>query len=92
MAEKIQAERGTNRTFYNLEPDYTRPVYQMPSDIEGRLFRHIVFLYGEEAAPGIIVELKRLLTVHCAHKPQELCEVEKSYDPEEGLPKRMWSL
>lgn len=83
MAEKMQTERGTKRISYNLEPDYTKPLDRMPSDIEGRLFRHIVFLYGEEAAPGIIVELKRLLTVHCAHKPQELCEVEKSYDPEE---------
>lgn len=83
MAEKTQTEGGTKRTFYNLEPDYTRPVYRMPSDIEGRLLRHIVFLYGEETAPDIVFELKRLLAVHCAHKPQELRELEQSYDPEE---------
>lgn len=82
MNEELPENRE-NRIFYNLEPDYTKPLYETPPDIENRLLRHLSFLYGQETASSILPELRRLLVVHCAHKPQALIDYEHSYDPGE---------
>jgi sucrose phosphorylase len=41
------------------------------------------FLYGESEAEKWMPELERVLRVHHAHKPQELIDLEKDYDPTE---------
>jgi sucrose phosphorylase len=41
------------------------------------------FLYGEAAAGTCMPELERILKVHCAHKPLQMIESEKDFDPTE---------
>ena len=41
------------------------------------------FLYGEDEAKAWMPELRRILKVHYAHKPQEMIEAEKDIDPAE---------
>jgi sucrose phosphorylase len=47
------------------------------------MFSRLKFLYGEEQAKSYMPELERLLRVHYAHKPQELIDREKDFNPEE---------
>ncbi len=72
-----------NRTTYCSKPDYTRPVLEISSKARERMFSRLKFLYGEELANTYIPELERVLKVHYAHKPQELIEQEKDFNPEE---------
>ena len=71
------------RTFYDADPDFTRPLYKIPDDIRERMLGRLRFLYGESAAGAILPELERILQVHQAHKPPEMLEKEKTYDPRE---------
>ena len=71
------------RTFYDADPDFTRPLYKIPDDIRERMLGRLRFLYGDAAAGTIMPELERILQVHQAHKPPEMLEKEKTYDPRE---------
>ena len=42
---------------------------------------HLVMLYGEKKAQQHMPELERILKVHYAHKPLEMIEAERKYDP-----------
>lgn len=68
---------------YYDEPDYTRSLFEIPSEIRDDLFTRLRFLYGEGEAKNWMPELERILKVHCAHKPQEMVEAEKSFNPKE---------
>jgi sucrose phosphorylase len=72
-----------NYMLYDLEPDYTRPLFEIPPDAQERMFNRLCFLYGKDEAEAVMPELERLLKVHHAHKPQEMIEAEKSCDPKE---------
>jgi sucrose phosphorylase len=72
-----------NRIAYNPKPDYTRPLLEITSKARDRMFSRLKFLYGEEQAEIFMPELERVLKVHYAHKPQELIELEKDFNPEE---------
>jgi glucosylglycerate phosphorylase len=76
-------EYPRKRTFYNPEPDYTRPLYEIPPDMRKRMCNRLRFLYGQKRADTYMLELERILRVHHAHKPLEMIEKEKSYDPTE---------
>ncbi|MDW7710499.1 MAG: alpha-amylase family glycosyl hydrolase [Deferrisomatales bacterium] len=71
------------RTFYDPFPDYGRPRLRLPADRRERLLRRLAFLYGEARAKEWLPELERILTVHVAHKPPEMHEKERGYDPAE---------
>jgi len=71
------------RTFYNLEPDYTRPPYEIHPETRTRMRGRFQLLYGEKLADEYMPELERILRVHQAHKPPEMMEKERSYDPRE---------
>ncbi len=71
------------RIAYYSKPDYTRPVLEISSEERERMFSRLKFLYGEEQAKNYIPELERILQVHYAHKPQELIDREKDFNPEE---------
>jgi len=71
------------RTFYNTDPDFGRPLYQLPPDVRERMRGRLAFLYGEEQAGRFMPELERILKVHCAHKPPEMLEKEGRFDPKE---------
>jgi sucrose phosphorylase len=71
------------RTFYDEYPDYSRPALEIPARRKSRMRERLRYLYGEEAADIWLPELERILKVHHAHKPQEMIEKEKHYDPRE---------
>lgn len=68
---------------YFDEPDYTRSPIEIPIDVREDLFIRLRFLYGEAEAKQWMPELERILKVHSAHKPQEMIEAEKHFDPKE---------
>ncbi|MFH1933084.1 MAG: alpha-amylase family glycosyl hydrolase [Pseudomonadota bacterium] len=78
-----QADYPRKRTFYEQYPDYTRPLYEMPPPTRERMGRHLAFLYGKRRTDKYMLELERILRVHYAHKPPEMLEKEKNYDPKE---------
>ncbi|MEW5724517.1 MAG: sugar phosphorylase [Thermodesulfobacteriota bacterium] len=65
------------------EPDYTRPLFELPPEKRARLFGRLKFLYGGETARRYLPELERILKVYYAHKPLEMIEREKALDPRE---------
>ena len=69
------------RTFYDPEPDYTRPLYELAPDTRRRIHGRLRFLFGEKLANAYMPELERILKVHYAHKPPEMIEKEQDYDP-----------
>ena len=69
------------RTFYDEHPDYTRPGLELSPQKQGRILDRLKFLYGEKMALSWMPEFERILRVHHAHKPAEMIEKEKDYDP-----------
>jgi sucrose phosphorylase len=88
MGEK--ADRSVKRTHipYNRDPDFSRPALEIPADARERMLSRLAFLYGESEAEKWLPELERILKVHHAHKPQELIDAEKAYDPRERFTER----
>ena len=80
---KSQISNQINHIPYYDEPDYTRPPLEVPPDVREDLFVRLRFLYGEAEAKQWMPELERILKVHHAHKPQEMIEAEKIFDPKE---------
>ena len=71
------------RTFYDPDPDYSRPLFEIPEGTAERMRRRLRFLYGKQRAEAAMPELERILQVHQAHKPPEMFEKERGYDPTE---------
>jgi glucosylglycerate phosphorylase len=71
------------RTFYDEYPDYSRPPLEIPAYRKARMRERLCYLYGEAAADAWLPELERILKVHHAHKPPEMLEKERHYDPRE---------
>ncbi len=72
-----------NYMLYDLEPDYSRPLFELPPEAREHMFNRLYFLYGEDEAKTTMPELERILRVFYAHKPQEMIEAEKDFDPKE---------
>jgi sucrose phosphorylase len=71
------------RIGYHQDPDFTKPLFEIPAEAKERMFRRLAFLYGEAEAVKWMPELMRILKVHYAHKPQALIDMEKGLDPRE---------
>jgi sucrose phosphorylase len=71
------------RTFYNADPDYTRPLFQIPDARQAQMLAHLRLLYGEAPAKAWFSELERIIQVHCAHEPPEMTDKERRYKPAE---------
>jgi len=67
--------------FYLLEPDYGREIFEVSRACKEKLFERLTFLYGKELAEEYLAEVERLMKVHYAHKPPEMIEKEKDFDP-----------
>jgi sucrose phosphorylase len=63
------------------EPDFTRPIFQVPEEKKKLLLEKLTFLYGEERAAVCYPELERYMQVYCAHKTPEMIEDEKNFNP-----------
>jgi sucrose phosphorylase len=72
-----------NRIPYKPKPDYTQSRLEIPAEAREKMLSRLKFLYGEEQAQAFMPELERVLKVHYAHKPQELIDREKDFNPEE---------
>ncbi len=72
-----------SRIPYDRDPDFTRPLLEVSAEARHRMLGRLTFLYGEQLAEQWMPELERLLKVHYAHKPGELIEAEKGYEPAE---------
>jgi len=68
---------------YNPEPDFTIPLLEIPNEAREQMRARLSFLYGETAAEKWMPELERILKVHHSHKPVELIDAEKGFDPTE---------
>jgi sucrose phosphorylase len=77
------ARHGNTATVHNPEPDYHRPLLEIPPEAKQRMLDRLTFLYGEEVANAWLPELERVLKVYYAHKPKRLMEREKNLVPEE---------
>ena len=82
-AMESYTEYPRKRTFYDPEPDYTRPLYEILPEDRERMCNRLRFLYGDTSADKYMPQLERILKVHHAHKPPEMIEKEKGYDPKE---------
>jgi sucrose phosphorylase len=96
MEKAKTSDRGKRaritRLRYNPEPDYTRPLFEVPGEARERMFSRLRFLYGEDKARDFMPELERILKVHHAHKPQEMIEAEKDFDPKERFTEKDMAL
>lgn len=72
-----------SRIPYKRDPDFTRPLLEIPGETHERMLGRLSFLYGKETAERWMPELERILKVHHAHKPQALIDAEQGLDPAE---------
>ncbi len=72
----------TTRTIHNKEPDYNRPLLDIPPSSRDKLFKRLAILYGEKVAEANIPELERIMQVYYAYKPLEMIRREKDFDHE----------
>ena len=78
MARADTAFRGMR---YRLQPDFTRPLLEIPADLAERMQKRLAFLYGEDEVESIWRELERVLRVHQAHATDEIVAAEAAFDP-----------
>ncbi len=71
------------RTTYNPEPDFGRPLFELPPEVRDRLLQRLQVLYPEPVARSTLAAIERILQVFCAHKPLELIERERSFNTTE---------
>jgi len=76
--KKIDIFRGM---LFRLEPDYTRPVLEVPETQANRIRGLLASLYGEGHSEEIYHQVERLMRVHQAHATPEIMEAEKNFDP-----------
>jgi sucrose phosphorylase len=65
------------------EPDYIRPLLEIPEEPRRQIARILSDLYGREAAGNWFPEVERLMQVYYAHKPDEMIAEDQSFDPAE---------
>ncbi len=65
---------------HNIEPDYNRPLFEIPIDSKRKIINILTLLYGSEVSRQVYPELERIMKVYYAHKTQELIEWEKTFD------------
>ncbi|MBT3258620.1 MAG: sugar phosphorylase [Deltaproteobacteria bacterium] len=63
------------------EPDYDRPIFEIPEGLRNSILDKLIFLYGEEDAGACFDELERIMKVYHAHKCPEMIEWEKQFHP-----------
>jgi glycosidase len=73
---------------YRLQPDFTRPLLEVPTDLADRMQNRLAFLYGEDGVEQIWQELERILRVHQAHATDEIIAAEETFDPIERFTER----
>ena len=75
--------RKISRIRYYPDPDFSKPLLKIGVEARKQMLGRLSFLYGEAEAKRWMPELERILKVHYAHKPLEMIESEKNFDPRE---------
>jgi len=88
FAKSIDSRPAWKRLSYAEEPDFQRPLLNIPAAAGHSMFRRLRFLYGAQTAREAMRELARLLKVHHAHKTEALLESEAHCDPAQRFSER----
>ncbi len=81
--EQFPPTHPSARFTYYSEPDYSRPLLTVPDGLHDRMLEILAFLYGKDSADKALQELERIMKVFFAHKPPDLIQWEKSFQPAE---------
>jgi glycosidase len=76
------------RTTYNPEPDFTRPLFELPHEVLERMLQRLQVLYPDPVARSALAEIERILQVFYAHKPLDLIERERDFNPADRFTER----
>jgi sucrose phosphorylase len=79
----MHAAASRARAVYDPEPDFTRPLFEIPPERRRQLHERLSQLYGDDGATRYLPVLERILRVHYAHKPESMIEGEKHFRAEE---------
>ncbi len=81
MTSPAETEEAV-QTGYLAEPDYTRPLPEIPESINRRIREKLERLYGKDCGKAAHEEIVRLVRVHLAHKTPERREKDRNFRPE----------
>ena len=73
----------TTESVHDQEPVYTRPHLKIPSEARDKMFKRLLFLYGDTVAKDYLPQLERILKVYYAHKSPKLIDSQMNFDPAE---------
>ncbi len=84
----LRDNRGVGRSdfmgmHFRLEPDYSRPLQQVPEEAARRIRERLASLYGPGRAATVLREVERLLRSHLAYATDELIAAEAAFDRRE---------
>ncbi|MDJ0680009.1 MAG: alpha-amylase family glycosyl hydrolase [Xenococcaceae cyanobacterium MO_167.B52] len=70
------------RISYLQKPDYTKTPWQISATAKEQILSRLSYLYDETQAKEWMPEVERVLKLHQAHKPPEMMEAERDFEPE----------
>ena len=77
----MKQESLGQQNFHHLEPDYSKPIFEIPADIEKRMREKLIFLYGDKMGNESLDEVRRTMQVYFAHKSDEMIACEMKFKP-----------
>jgi len=79
----MRSAASRTRAVYDPEPDYGRPLYEIPAERRRELHDRLSHLYGDDVATRYLPILERILRIHHAHKPESMIEGERYFSAQE---------
>ncbi len=81
-ADQADMEKPPDRnvTTHETEPDYSRPLLEIPPETREKILARMTFLYSHATAKAYMPELERLMEVYYAHKPAEMISRQQDFD------------
>ena len=76
------ASPNASHPVHNQKPDYSKPSLKLRHDEYQKIFKRLSFLYGKIKAKAHMPELERCLKIYYAHKPQEMLDQVKKFNPQ----------
>jgi len=76
------------RITYNSEPDFSRPLFELPRDVRDQMLQRLRVLYPDSVSESALAEIERILQLFNAHKPIDLIELEKHFNSAERFTER----
>ena len=92
MPEKVKSKDYPFSKFHYLQPDYSKPVYDVPFELKQRIINKLNFLYGKDDAQRCYLELQRILKVYYAHKTPIMIKWEKNFQAQNRFTEKGFTL